>query len=161
MIIHRFLGLLIVILFVLAVAPPSEAAERVEHRTQIVPFNETVMLEGEEAVCFEGADELILTGTDVYRITEVISGPNTGSMHIKFKSEGTFHALTGDTTIATGTLRATLNVKTHRGTRHLNFSEMLIGTTVDGEPVKYMLHTHFTLRDGELTRAIVKPNCIQ
>lgn len=161
MVIRRFLVPFAIALFTSMLILPASAAERVEHDTQTVPFYEIVRVEGEEAACLEGADTFILNRTDVYQITEVISGPNAGSMHLKFKSEGTFHALAGNTTIANGTIHAHLNFKTHRGDRRLNFSEILVGTTPHGEPVKYMIHSHFTRRDGELTRAIFKVNCIQ
>jgi hypothetical protein len=143
------------------VVMPASAAERVEHRTETASYTDTVLIEGEERACLEGADRLILNVNDVSDIAEVVSGPNAGSMRIRISFDGTFQGFTGDMPTITGMFQGHFSLKIHRGDRLTSFSEHVSATTSSGERVKYLIHSHFTIRDGELTRDVYKLNCIQ
>lgn len=139
---------------------PAAAASNVVRTT--IPFDETTTFPlGPEAPCFGAAQGTNITvhATGTVTLTEFVSGPNAGRMHVRGRDSVTF------TVPSTGT--------TGRGREMFNFKakseDTVVGTAVihvqgtlpDGTAFKAVFHFHTVIKQGDVKVDMVKVNCVK
>jgi hypothetical protein len=157
----RRLALLVFASLLAMLAPPPAAAAANVVRTTI-PFDETTTFAlGPEARCFGAAQGTNITvhATGTVTLTEFVSGPQAGRMHVRGRDTVTF------TVPSTGT--------TGRGVEIFNFNakseDTVVGMSVvhvqgtlpDGTAFKAVFHFHTVVKHGDVKVDMVKVNCVK
>jgi hypothetical protein len=158
MMFRRLAPLVIASLFTILSALPAAAATNVVHTT--IPFNETQTFPlGPEARCFGVAPGTTLTGqfTGEVTLTEFVSGPNAGRVHVR---GGDVFTVTVPSTSARATGRERFNFKARDDDTFVSMGVVHVqGTLPDGTSFKATFHFHTVVQQGDVKVDIGKVNC--
>ncbi len=158
MMFRRLALLLIASLFTILSTLPAAAATNVVHTT--IPIDETFTFPlGPEAQCFGVAPGTNITvrQTGQVKLTEFVSGPNAGRIHVQGRASDTF---TVPSTGASGSAREIFNFKARGDDTFVAMSVVHAqGTLPDGTPFKATFHFHTVVQQGDVKVDIAKVNC--
>ena len=155
---RRLAHLLIASLLAILAVLPASAAKNVEHTTLPIDFTVTFPL-GPEAQCFgvpEGTD-LTVHFTGEVKLTEFVSGPNAGRIHVRGQESFTF---TVPSTGTSGSGHLTFNFKEKGDGSFVDKTVVHVNVTLpDGTRYNATFHFHTVVKDGEVKVDIAKTNC--
>lgn len=158
MVSRRLAHLLIASLLAMLAVLPAAAAKNVVHTT--ISIDETVTFPlGPEALCFgvpEGTG-ITVHFTGEVKLTQFVSGPNAGRVHVKGKESFTFSV---PSTGASGSGHLVFNFKDMGDGSSVAMNVVHVsGTLPDGTPYRATFHFHTVVKDGEVKVDIAKTNC--
>lgn len=131
----------------------------IEYTDQILgPFPTAIDAECVGGTGAEGIVTFVERG--VTKLTEHVSGPLAGSVHLISRYDGTFTMLLGDQS-SSGVYRGTYDEQLSPGTHVSGFSVRATSTRPDGTPIMWVFHGHVTISQETVTRDIQKVTCIK
>ncbi len=160
MMFRRLAPLVIASLFAILSALPAAAATNVVRTT--IPIDETSTFPlGPEARCFGVAQGTNITVhfSGTVTLTEFVSGPQAGRMHVRGRDTVTF---TVPSTGTSGRGREIFNFNAKTEDTFVGMSVVHVqGTLPDGTAFKAVFHFHTVVKHGDVKVDMVKVNCVK
>jgi len=158
MMFRRLAPLVIASLFAILSTLPAAAATNVVHTT--MPINETLTFPlGPEAACFgvRSGTNITVHFTGEVKLTEFVSGPNAGRIHVRGRDSFSF---TVPSTGTSGRGGEIFNFKARGDDTFVSMTVVHVqGTLPDGTPFKATFHFHTVVKQGDVKVDIAKVNC--
>jgi hypothetical protein len=160
MMFRRLAPLVIASLLAILATLPAAAATNVVRTT--IPIDETSTFPlGPESRCFgvpEGTN-ITVHFTGEVTLTEFVSGPQAGRMHVRGRDSVTF---TVPSTGTTGRGGEIFNFKSKGEDTVVGMSVVHVqGTLPDGIPFKAVFHFHTVIKQGDVKVDMGKVNCVK
>jgi len=139
---------------------PAAAASNVVRTT--IPFDETFTFPlGPEALCFGATQGTNITvhAIGTFTLTEFVSGPQAGRMHVRGRDTVTF---TVPSTGTSGRGREIFNFKAKSEDTFVSMAVVHVqGTLPNGTTFKAVFHFHTVVKQGDVKVDMVKVNCVK